>query len=60
MHYLMIFNNNGTLDSDDAIENNIYDLGAANNFFQVFGKDPKFWFLPVFYIKRRWIFFSYY
>jgi len=29
------------------IVHNPYDLGKLENFYQVFGKDPKLWFLPV-------------
>ena len=30
-----------------SILHNPYDLGKLENFYQVFGKDPKLWFIPV-------------
>mmetsp|Transcript_48868 Transcript_48868/g.74360 ORF Transcript_48868/g.74360 Transcript_48868/m.74360 type:complete len:92 (+) Transcript_48868:87-362(+) len=51
MHYYMVFKNTGTLDSMVPMfrkKKNIYDIGAMNNFRQVFGNDAKYWFLPVF------------
>lgn len=51
MHYFMIFKNTGTLESVIPIfkkQRNRYNLGAKQNFIQVFGNDPLYWFLPVF------------
>ena len=31
-----------------SVLHNPYDLGIKENFYQVFGKDPKLWFIPVY------------
>jgi len=52
MHYSMIFKNRGTLDNIlFKHHKNVYNLGRKENFSQVFGDDPLYWFLPVFTAK---------
>jgi len=52
MHYYMISKNKSTLDNIIFKKNkNIYDIGEYNNFCQVFGDDPIYWFLPIFTSK---------
>lgn len=51
IHYYMVLQNSGTLDTivqKHKGRANMYDLGPRVNFCQVFGDDPKYWFIPVF------------
>jgi len=49
MHLRMVFINKTTLEQmDDCSRGNKYDVGAMENFYQVFGRKKHLWPLPVF------------
>lgn len=47
MHWRLILRNETTLESFDSSADNPYNLGAKANFTQVFGSEPRLWFVPL-------------